>query len=310
MNGTALRPYSKPVAYLLKFLWAAGERVFRVLLLNRCAPRVAGVERGARYVPGGHRLQSIDVFKPPGKPPWPVLVYFHGGAQHVGDKRTYDRICKTFAHEGYLVFNANYRMAPRFKFREQWQDAAAAVKWAYESAAWYGGDNSRLFLGGDSAGGSLSSAYAVMSQDEGLRMEVGAGECLPTDALRGLLLFYGVYDCRTAEESKFPLTRYVMTGYLGRDPEVAKECMEIASPLRHVLPGFPSCYLATSEVDPLHPETLAFKQVLEENGVEYQYLNLPRGEYPHTQHGFLNFWPAKGARLAMRGAIDFLRSHS
>ncbi len=310
MNETTLRPYSNTLAYLLKFQWAAGERVARALLLNRFAPRVAGVERGARYVMGGHRLQSIDVFKPPGEPPFPVLVYFHGGAQHVGDKGTYDRVCKTFAAAGYLVFNANYRMAPRFKFRTQWQDAASAVKWAYESAAWYGGDNSRLFLGGDSAGASLSSAYAVMAQDEGLRREVGVRECLPVEALRGLLLFYGVYDCWTAQESKFPLTRYVMTGYLGRDPEVVNECIEVASPLRHVLPGFPPCYVATSEIDPLHPETLALLPVLEEKGVEYEYLNLPRGEYPHTQHGFLNFWPSKAARLAMRGAIDFLRANS
>ena len=92
-----------------------------------------------------------------------------------------------------------------------------------------------------------------------------------------------------------------MTGYLGRDPEVVKECMEIASPLRHVLPGFPPCYIATSEIDPLHSETLALLPVLDKQGVDYEYLNLPRGEYPHTQHGFLNFWPAKGRAGRARG---------
>lgn len=310
MKGSkSSRPYNIAAAYAIKFACAAGEWAGG-LFLNRGAPRVAGVERGARYVTGGHRLQSVDIFKPPGEPPWPVLVYIHGGAQHIGDKRFYDRICKTFAHAGYLVFNANYRMAPRYKFREQWRDAAAVVRWAYDNARWYGGDVSRFFLGGDSAGASLSSAYAVMALDEGLRKEIGVEDCLPAEALTGLLLFYGVYDCATAQETKFPMTRYVMTGYISRDPQEVIRCSEFASPLRHIRPGFPPCFISTSEIDPLHSETLALLPVLDENGVEYRYLNLARDKYPYTQHGYLNLWFTRAARRTMREALDFLAGKS
>ena len=125
-----LRPYNTRAAYALKLAFAAAERAGGALLINRCAPRVAGVERRARYVAGGHRSAVRRHLQAAGQPPYPVLVWFHGGAHHVGHKRFYDRVCKTFAHAGYLVFNVDYRMAPRFKFREQWQDTAAAVKWA------------------------------------------------------------------------------------------------------------------------------------------------------------------------------------
>jgi acetyl esterase/lipase len=310
MAGRNLRPYPKVLVYAIKFVVAAGERVGRVLALNRFAPRVAGVERRVQYVPDGHRLHSLDIFRPMGEPPFPVLLYMHGSAHHVMDKRTFDRICKTFAAAGFLVFNANYRMCPRYRFREQWRDAAAAANWVADNAHWFGGDNAGLFMGGDSAGASLSSAYAVMAQDEGLRKEVGVDRCLPVESIRGLLLFYGVFDCETVQETRFPMTRYIMSGYLSRDQKVVEESEEIASPLRHVLPGFPDCYMATSEVDPLHSETLAFKRVLEEKGVAFDYLNLPKEEYPFTQHGFLNFWWAPAARKSMRGALDFLQRHT
>ena len=149
-----------------------------------------------------------------------------------------------------------------------------------------------------------------MTQDEELRREIGVCDCLPTEALTGLLLVYGVYDTETVQETKFPTTRFVMTGYISRDPEEVIRCSEFASPLRHVRPGFPPCFIPSSEVDPLHSETLALLPVLEENGVEYRYLNLTRDEYPFAQHGYINIWFMPEARRTMREALEFLEQRS
>ena len=62
MAGRNLRPYPRALVYAIKFAVAAGERVGRVLALNRFAPRVAGVERRVQYVPDGHRLHSLERF--------------------------------------------------------------------------------------------------------------------------------------------------------------------------------------------------------------------------------------------------------
>jgi acetyl esterase/lipase len=304
------RPYNKAFAYLLKINWAIGERFFRVLLLNRRAPAVAGIERGIRYVPGGHRLQSLDVIKPIGEPPFPVLVYIHGGAHHIGDKGTYDRICKCFADAGYLVFNANYRMAPRWGFPEQIQDTAAAVRWAYHNASSYGGDKSRMFIGGDSAGGYFTAMYAAMALDKETMKDVPVDECIPAECIKGLLLFYGVFDLESVGHTKFPFTKLFVTGYLGRDPDIFTKRAQIASPIRHLSSDYPPCYIATSELDPLHSETLSFIRALQEKGITFDYLNLPRDKYPRTYHGFLNFWFLKPARQAMQGSIGFLKKHS
>lgn len=303
-------PYNLAFAYFLKINWAVGERVVRTLILNRKAPPVAGVVRNVPYVEGGNRLQVLDVFRPPGEPPFPVLVYIHGGANHLGDKKTYDRVCKVFASRGFLVFNANYRMAPRWRYREQLQDAAAAVNWAHRNAQAYGGDPARVFLAGDSAGAYHAATYAAQVIHPGLAKALGTSPSVPLEDIRGLLLFYGVYNLVTVGDSRFPFARLFITGFLGRDPEEFRRAAELASPVRYVTPDFPPSFLSTSQIDPLHSQTLEFVQRLQEEGVEYELVRLGRKEYPYTQHGYLNFWFTRGAQLTMERALDFLSRHA
>lgn len=305
-----LLPYNTAFAYLFKLQWATGERLLRTLLLNRCAPQVGEIKRDVPYVCGGHRHQVLDVIVPAAEPPHPVLFYVHGGGNHVGDKRTYDRVCRVFASEGYLVFNANYRMSPRFRYREQLQDVAAAAGWAHEHAEDFGGDRTRFFLAGDSAGAYHAAMYAAEAIHPRLREDLGIPSCMPPEHIRGLLLFYGVYDLVTVGDSGFPFGRMFITGFLGRDPEDFRRGAEKASPIRYVTGGFPPCFLATSEIDQLHAQTMDLVRVLEDKGVDHEVLNLSRGEYPLTYHGFLNFWFSRGARLAMRRALEFLARHS
>lgn len=302
-------PYNLPFAYFLKLNWALGERVVRTLVLNRQAPPVAGVTRNVPYVPGGNRLQVLDIIRPLGEPPFPVLVYIHGGANHLGDKRTYDRICRVFASFGFLVFNANYRMAPRWRYREQIQDAAAAVDWSYRNAEAYGGDPTRVFLAGDSAGAYLAATYAAEVIHPQLAQALGTAPAVPLEKIKGLLLFYGVYNLVTVGDSKFPFSKLFITGFLGRDPEEFRRAAELASPVRYVTPAFPPSFLSTSEIDPIHSQTMEFVKRLEEEGVEHELVKLDRKNYPYTQHGYLNFWFTRGARMTMQRALEFLSRH-
>ncbi len=306
MSEEGVRHYSRGLFHVAKLIWALGERVLRTLLLNRCAPRIGGIERNIRYRFGGSRLQSLDVFRPRGEPPWPVLVYIHGGGFHFGDKRTYDRVCRRFASGGHLVCNINYRMAPRWGYPEQVQDVAAAIAWAADNASWFGGDTERIFIAGDSAGAYFAAEYAALMLDEGLARRVPVGGCVPPERLRGLLLFYGAFDFERVQRTSFPFVREMATGFLGRDPAVFAERASEASPLRHISPGFPPCFIATSEIDPLHPESLELRNRLSEEGLPFRLLTLPAAQYPFTWHGFLNFWWCRGARRTMREALAFL----
>jgi arylformamidase len=111
-----------------------------------------------------HRL---DLYLPPGRD-WPMFVFVHGGALISGDKclrvcgaDVYGNIGRFYASRGIGVALINYRLQPKVTWREQVDDVARATAWAYTHAQNYGGDSSRLFIGGHSAGAQLAARVAL-----------------------------------------------------------------------------------------------------------------------------------------------------
>jgi acetyl esterase len=123
------------------------------------------VIRDVAYQGGGREEHLLDVYRPSeaqgAKAPWPVVLYVHGGGFRILSKDTHWIMGLAFARRGYIVFNINYRLAPKHPFPAAIEDAAAAYAWVVKNAASWGGDPSRLVLAGESAGANLATALAV-----------------------------------------------------------------------------------------------------------------------------------------------------
>ncbi|WP_084455214.1 alpha/beta hydrolase [Comamonas composti] len=99
----------------------------------------------------------------------PVLLYLHGGGFTVGSVATHDGLCRQIAHlAGCMVVSLDYRLAPEHRFPTASNDAWDALQWLAAHAATLGADASRLAVGGDSAGGTLAAACAILARDAGL----------------------------------------------------------------------------------------------------------------------------------------------
>src|ERR1700722_16459117 len=112
----------------------------------------------------------------------PVLVYLHGGGWVAGSVATHDPFCRLLSEAaGVIIASVEYRRAPEHPPPAALEDAFAAVRWAANNAAQWGGDAARLALGGDSSGGHLAAVTAnrLCATREG-------------PALHGLLLLYPV----------------------------------------------------------------------------------------------------------------------
>ena len=121
-----------------------------------------------RTVPGPAGSLPIRLYWPDGDGPFPVLVYFHGGGWVLGNLDTHDGICRALTNgAGCLTISVDYRLAPEHNFPAAVEDAYAATCWAAANAAELGGDPGRLAVGGDSAGGNLAAAVALMARDRG-----------------------------------------------------------------------------------------------------------------------------------------------
>jgi acetyl esterase/lipase len=257
---------------------------------------------------GPHHRQKLDLIAPEGSGPHPLVAYLHGGGWVAGDKASYTRICREFAGRGYLTANVNYRLAPRHAHPTQLRDAAAAIRWIHGRAARFGGDGDRIVLAGDSAGAQLVSWYAAALRNAALRRNVGVTGVVPPRSLKGLVLFYGVFDMEAMFETPWKGITAMMRSLLGSDPDQFRRNARAASPIHHLTDRMPPCFLCASDLDPLRPQTLEMARRLKDLGVELELLDLSGEDYPDARHGFLNFYRRRSSEIALQRALDFAES--
>jgi len=127
-----------------------------------------GVRVVADIAYGPDPLQVMDLYAPAERPstPVPIVVYLHGGGLVAGDKTSsgtdgliYGNIGTFFARNGMLGINANYRLVPDVKWPGGPEDVRGMLQWLRAHAGEYGGDPSRIFLMGNSAGSTHVAAY-------------------------------------------------------------------------------------------------------------------------------------------------------
>lgn len=101
---------------------------------------------------------KLDLYLPAGTNQFATLLWFHGGGLENGTKdEPFTRdIARSLAQSGVAVAAANYRLSPKVKFPAYVEDAAAAFAWVRSQIPQHGGDASRVFIGGHSAGGYLT----------------------------------------------------------------------------------------------------------------------------------------------------------
>lgn len=171
------------VLSLLAFLTTGCERVLFKYLNRGLAPPA----ESAVFDPD-HGL-SLDVYRAQGAAVGraPVVVFFYGGAWQHGERAQYRFVGRRLARNGILAIVADYRTWPRAGFPAFMDDAARAVAWTRANAAAQGGDPSRLFLAGHSAGAQIA---ALLGTDK--RYLASAG--VDVRDIAGVIGLSGPYD--------------------------------------------------------------------------------------------------------------------
>lgn len=138
---------------------------------------------------GADPKQRLDLYLPPSKPTRaPVFLFIHGGGFREGDRAQYGFVATPLARRGVITAVMSYRLHPHVH-PAQVTDVELAMAWLHAQVASRGGDASRLFVGGHSAGAILSALL-------GVRMDWQAGRGLPIDVIKGIVPVSGPYDLR------------------------------------------------------------------------------------------------------------------
>jgi acetyl esterase len=103
----------------------------------------------------------------------PVLMYFHGGGFTIGSVATHEALCRRLAALAHCaVVSVDYRLAPEHKFPTAANDAWDALTWLFAQAKALGLDDTRIAVGGDSAGGTLAAVCAIQAREAGKALKL------------------------------------------------------------------------------------------------------------------------------------------
>jgi len=251
------------------------------------------------------KVLRLDVYRPVGGADGlPVMLYLHGGAWTVGDKREQGLPMIHFlAESGWFVVSANYRLSPGATFPDHLIDAKAAVAWIRDHSTEYGADPSFLAVSGGSAGGHIAALLALTPNEA--KYQPGF-EGVDT-AVQAAVPIYGVYDLtdRLGVQSQgfVPLLMepIVMKGFLTEEPERYRE----ASPIDLVGNQAPPFLVIQGERDTLAPveEARAFVDALRRQSAQpVIYMELPG-----AQHVFDLFYSLRTSRM-IEGVLAFLEA--
>jgi acetyl esterase/lipase len=104
----------------------------------------------------------VDVYRPPhAAGSTPVVLFFYGGSWRTGARGEYAFVGRALASRGVLTIIADYRKYPQGAFPRFEEDAASAARWTVDHVAQFGGDPTRIFLTGHSAGAQIATLLAT-----------------------------------------------------------------------------------------------------------------------------------------------------
>ncbi len=220
-----------------------------------------------RTITGPHGPINLRIVRPKGATQaLPVIIYIHGGGWVLGNKNTHDRLVREIAHgtQAVVVF-VDYTPAPEGQYPVAHEQGYAAAQWAKEQSKELNIDSSRMIIAGDSVGGLMATAIAMMAQERGgpqFKMQV---------------LFYPTTDANfnTPSYKQFadgpwltkPAMEWFWDAYV---PNKADRKKHLASPLQasfDQLKKLPPALIFVNENDVLRDEGEAYARKLMQAGV-------------------------------------------
>lgn len=223
------------------------------------------------------RSLTLDLYRPDGDAPPPVVVWIHGGAWRAGDKAP--TRMKMLAEHGMAVASIQYRYSSEAIFPAQAIDCRDAIRWLRDNAAEYGIDAGRMVVAGASAGGHLAALIGAAGDANPFGPDDQSNTSAAVD---GVVDFYGPID--------FNVLVADTTGRIKHGHANAPECaliggliedhpdrVALANPIEHLGASSPPYLLVHGTDDELVPiaQSRLFESALRSIGVPVELIELP-----------------------------------
>ena len=250
-----------------------------VRILN--VPEVTRTEIEVKSSRGEHSIRMLIFAPDASEGPLPCLYHMHGGGFIAGTVDSCDPLLRPIAAQlDAVCISVDYRLAPETSFPGNIEDCYDGLAYVFEHADELGIDRGAIGVMGESAGGGLAAALAVLARDRG------------TYPIAFQNLICPMIDDRTGSTRQgSPVAgEFVWTAQnnafgwralLGKEPGGDGVSPHAAAARAEDLSGLPPCYLATAALDLFVDENIAYAGRLMAAGVPTEL-----HAYPMAMHGF------------------------
>ena len=250
---------------------------------------------------------SLTIVRPAGNSAvLPAFLFVHGGGWILGDFPTHERFVRDLVVDsGFTAVFVNYTRSPEAHYPTAINEIHAAAKWVAARGTEINVDPQRLAIVGNSVGGNMTAAVALMALHKG------------GPDFKCQVMFWPVTDANFDTESYneyvegYFLSRAMMQWFWDAYTTDAAQRSEIyASPLRATtvqLKGLPPALVQVAGNDVLRDEGLAYARKLDAAGVD---VTIVRYENLIHDYGLLNaISQVPAVRDALHQAADMLKKH-
>ena len=157
---------------------------------------------------GNDEPQKLDIF-PAAVDRAPILVDIHGGGWRSGSRNIRSFPASSVTKAGVMWVPIDYGLAPNYSIHQMVDHVRSAIVWLYHNASKYGGDPSKLYVSGNSAGGHLTGCVLMPDWHKNYGV--------PSDLIKGACAMSGIYDLQALVHAE-----YGYNDELGMDIETAK----------------------------------------------------------------------------------------
>ena len=248
-----------------------------------------------------HGPVRLRVYDPAPGVSKPTFGFLHGGGWAMFSLDTHDRVMRELAaRAGVAVVGIDYALSPEVRYPVALEQVVDVVRWLQANGDNHGLDASRLALGGDSAGGNLTTGALLQLRDQGEGHRIAAAvnyyagyspDCSPHSRRR-----YGTdADMLTAAEVDTFWNQYISQPADRNDPYTHGLIADVE--------GLPPFFIGVGECDILAEQNLAMAGKLLAAGVGVE-VKL----YPGAPHSFIEAVAVSStARQALEDGAAFLR---
>lgn len=279
-------------------------RAARMAMLNQLPPFPETVSVEERFIPGPDGAPEVRMKlyrKKAGAAGRPAILHLHGGGYVMGNPEFMGPQCALWADAfDAVVVAPAYRLGPETPYPGNVEDAYAALRWAVSQADELQIDTGRIAVAGESAGGGLAAALALLVRDRGEYSFCHQQLIFPmiddrTAVRTDLSPMYGEYVWNNDSN------HFGWASLLGAAPGSAEISPYAAAARAEDLSGLPPVFMATGALDLFTEENLEYARRLMAAGVPVE-LHV----YPGAPHGFMQYPGAAVTKQYMRDAMAAL----